>query len=211
MALADSHPDWVVGFQDEVWFSRLTQPKLCSWTENQCLRLQKKHKPKIAKKQKAEKAEKAEPLALACYGVLLAGTGEMLLRFVEGRPISGVTTQFLEWVTRELGQRGKRVLVLVWDNATWHLSHEVKAWIKTHNQRIKAQGQGQRDPGCRILVCALPSQSPWLNNIEPRWTHGKKNIVEPQRLLSSLEIQQRLCSYYQCPLLQPIIQFPSAQ
>lgn len=202
----------MVGFQDEVWFSRLAQPKLCSWTDKQCLRLQQKYKPKAAKKQKTEKTEKVEktePLALACYGILLAGTGEMLLRFVEGRPVSGVTTQYLEWVTEELAQRGKRVLVLVWDNATWHISHEVKAWIKAHNQRIKRQGK--EVPGCRILVCALPSKSPWLNNIEPKWAHGKKNIVEPERTLSSLEIQQRLCSYYHCSLLQPIVQFTTAQ
>ena len=195
-----------MGFQDEVWFSRLAQPKVCSWTDKQALRLHQKQKPKVPK---TEKTEKTEPLALACYGLLLGQTGEMLLRFVSGRPVSGVTTQYLEWVTEELAQRGKRVLVMIWDNARWHTSQQVKAWIKAHNQKIKARGKDA--PGCRILVCALPSRSPWLNNIEPKWAHGKKNIVEPERLLSSLEIQQRLCSYYRCPLLQPIIQPTIAQ
>jgi hypothetical protein len=38
MALALGHPDWVVGFQDEVWWSRLAQPNLHTWTEAKPLR-----------------------------------------------------------------------------------------------------------------------------------------------------------------------------
>ena len=29
------------------------------------------------------------------------------------------------------------------------------------------------------LSAFLPSKSPWLNNIEPKWVHGKRAIVEP--------------------------------
>lgn len=35
-----------------------------------------------------------EPKALACYGLLRTDTKTMLLRFVEERPLSSVTTQF---------------------------------------------------------------------------------------------------------------------
>ncbi len=31
--LAEAHPEWVVGFVDEVWFSRLARPSLNSWSE----------------------------------------------------------------------------------------------------------------------------------------------------------------------------------
>ena len=41
----------------------------------------------------------------------------MLLRFVEGRPVSGVTCRFLSWVLAELAAEGKRALLMVWDNA----------------------------------------------------------------------------------------------
>ena len=60
--------------------------------------------------------------------------------------------------------------------------------------------------GCRLLVCRLPSRSPWLNAIEPKWVHGKRAVVEPDRKFSAAELKQRLCEYYRVPLLQPIAQ-----
>lgn len=56
--------------------------------------------------------------ALACYGLWLRERGQMMLRFVEERPVSDVTCAFLDWVCQTLAPEGKRVLVLVWDNAT---------------------------------------------------------------------------------------------
>ena len=50
----------------------------------------------------------------------------------------------------------------------------------------------------RVLECRLPTKSPWLNPIEPRWMHGKKAIVEPTRTLSAAEIIARICGYYHC-------------
>ena len=192
------------GFEDEVWFSRLAQPALHAWTQSQPLRLHAKAKDSKAKDAKAKDVP-GEPEALACYGLLRADTQEMMLRFVQGRPVSGVTIEFLEWVTTTLAAQGQRVLVLAWDNARWHTSRAVREWVKAHNQRLKQQKHHGQDAGCRILLCPLPVKSPWLNAIEPQWVHGKKNIVEAQRKLSILEIQQRLCDYYQSPLL-PCIQ-----
>ena len=94
----------------------------------------------------------------------------MLLRFVAGRPISGVTCAFLAWVAGRLAAEGVRVLLLIWDNAPWHVSREVRAWIAAHNRRVK------RDGGCRLLVCRLPSKSPWLNPIEPAWAQVKAEL-----------------------------------
>jgi len=64
---------------------------------------------------------------------------------------------------------------LVWDNASWHISREVRQWIKQHNREAKANS------GVRIIVAQLPVKSPWLNPIEPRWGHGKRAIIEPER------------------------------
>lgn len=180
----------MLGFQDEVWFSRLCQPNLHAWTDDQPLRLMAKE---------AEKAD-PDPKAIACYGLLRADTGQMLLRFVNGRPVSNVTTQFLAWLLARLAEEGKRALLMVWDNASWHISREVRAWIKAHNQKVKREG------GCRLLVCRLPSQSPWLNNIEPKWVHGKRAVVEPDRPLAADELKKRLCDYYECELIEPIPQ-----
>src|SRR5258707_11230290 len=75
---AARHPDWVLGFQDETWWTRLAQPDLHAWAGGEPLRLLPN-----------ERGGGEE--ALACYGLLRADTGAMLLRFVEGRPVSRVT------------------------------------------------------------------------------------------------------------------------
>jgi hypothetical protein len=61
---------------------------------------------------------------------------------------------------------------------------------------VKASGQG-----ARILVCPLPTKSPWLNPIEPNWVHGKRAVVEPDRLLPITELEERVCAYYGCDQL----------
>ena len=151
----------------------------------------------------AERAD-PDPKALACYGLWLPAlpAGErMLLRFVDGRPVSAVTCAFLAWATERLAADGVRVLGLIWDNASWPISREVHAWIKDHNRRVKAAGEG-----CRLLVRRLPSRSPWLNPIEPKWVHGKRAVVEPARQLTAADLKRRLCDHYRCPLLQPLAQ-----
>jgi transposase len=188
--LASRHPNWVLGFQDEVWWSRLAQPDLHTWTDEKPLRLHQnepdRHDP--------------APKAVACYGLLRADTQDMLLRFVDGRPVSAVTTQFLAWLAAWLAAEGKTALLLVWDNASWHVSQAVRAWLKAHNRHVKQTG------GCRVVVCPLPVKSPWLNRIEPKWVHGKRAIAEPDRKLSVAELKHRICAYYNCDLLEPIAQ-----
>jgi hypothetical protein len=142
-----------------------------------------------------------EPKALACYGLWLPARARMLLRLVDGRPVSRVTCAFLAWVAEQLAAEGARVLALAWDNAAWHVSREVRGWLRQHNRAVKAAGRG-----CRLLVCRLPSKSPWRNPIEPKWAHGKRAVVEPTRKLTAAELQQRLCDYYHAPLLTPLAQ-----
>jgi transposase len=117
----------------------------------------------------------------------------VLLRFADGRPVSALTTQFLAWCCGRLAARGKTALLLVWDNAAWHVSKEVRGWIRAHNRAVK---QAQR--GVRIVVCRLPVRSPWLNPIEPKWVHGKRRAVEPDRLLTARETAERACQALGC-------------
>jgi hypothetical protein len=84
--------------------------------------------------------------ALACYGLWLPARARMLLRFVEGRPVSTVTCAFLAWAAERLAAEGVRVLALIWDNAPWHISREVRGWIRHHNRQVKAEG------GCRLTT-----------------------------------------------------------
>lgn len=124
----------------------------------------------------------------------------MLLRFVQGRPISQVTCDFLGWLAEQMVQAGKRALVLIWDNASWHISRIVRDWLKAYNRRVKVEG------GCRLVVCCLPSKSPWLNAIEPKWVHGKRAIMEPVRTLTAAQLMERVCAYYGCEHEPPLIQ-----
>ena len=187
--LAASHPEWALGFEDEVWWSRLARPGVDAWAEaGDPLRLQGLSVPK----------DDPDPKAVACYGLYLRGLrpdggDEMWLRFVEGRPVSGITTRFLDWCCEELAAAGKQALLLVWDNASWHISQEVRGWIRRHNRQVKREGKG-----VRIVVCGLPSKSPWLNAIEPKWVHGKRRVVEAERLLPAWELIERVCAAYGC-------------
>lgn len=61
-----------------------------------------------------------DPKALACYGVLWQQgkadapvRKEMSLRFVTGRPVSAITTQFLEWCCASLQAQGKTHWLLI--------------------------------------------------------------------------------------------------
>jgi transposase len=180
----------VLGFQDETWWSRLAQPDLHAWAGRQPLRLCQLGRP----------TGDTDPKALSCYGLLRADTGGMLLRFVQGRPVSQVTEDFLAWVCERLAAEGRQALLLVWDNASWHVSQRVRAWIKAHNRRAKAEG------GVRLLACRLPSKSPWLNPIEPKWRHGKRAILEAERVLTAQEVQHRVYEHYGCEQGEPLVQ-----
>ena len=168
--LAASHPTWALGFQDEVWWSRLARPSLQVWTEED---------DRLRLVEQAVAQDDPDPKALACYGLLLraeptdaAAADELWLRFVDGRPVSPVTIDYLDWCCRKLQDIGKDALLMVWDNAAWHVSHQVRAWIRDHNRRVKRQGRG-----VRIIACYLPSKSPGLNAIEATWVHGKRRVV----------------------------------
>ena len=119
----------------------------------------------------------------------------MWLRFVDGRPVSGITTRFLSWCSEKLEALGKKVWLLIWDNAqAGTSSKEVREWIASHNRRVKKGGSG-----VRIISCLLPKKSPWLNSMEPKWVHGKRRVVEPDGLLTAYELAERVCAAFDCP------------
>lgn len=132
-----------------------------------------------------------DPKALACYGLLRPDLAQVWLRFVADRPISTVTTQFLDWCCERLEREGKTALLLIWDNAPWHISKEVRGWVRARNRTVK-----QSAHGVRLVLTYLPTKSPWLNNIEPWWVHAKRAIVEPDRLLAAQELVQRVCDHF---------------
>ena len=104
-----------MGFQDECWWTRLAQPNLSTWAGDP-LRLAGN----------ARDPKGGGPEAVACYGVLRADTGGMMLRFCDGRPVSATTEAFLGWVCEQLAAEGKTGFAVVWDNAAWHVSRRMR-------------------------------------------------------------------------------------
>ena len=187
MEVAAADPEWATGFLDECWWSRVALPTLSSWAqEGKPLRLLQRS---VAK-------DDPEPKAISCYGLYLPQLDETWLRFVDGRPVSSITTQFLSWCCEKLEALGKKVLLLIWDNASWHVSKELRRWLGKHNRRVKESGG---EAGVRIVSCLLPKQSPWLNAIEPKWVHAKRKVVEPEGVLGAYELAERVRGVFGCP------------
>jgi len=189
--VVEDHPDWALGFQDETWWSRYETPTLHAWSEAE-------HALHLIR-QPVSTAD-ADPKALACYGLLVScpadaewQQAQVWLRFVDGRPVSAITTQFLAWSCDKLEAAGKRALLMVWDNASWHISQAVRQWIREHNREVKCSGRG-----VRLAACYLPIKSPWLNAIEPCWMHAKRHVVEPDRTLSAKALRERICAHFRC-------------
>ncbi len=190
--LAEQHPEWLLGFEDEVWFSRVAQPSLQVWQDDA-------HSIRLVEQTTAP--ADPDPKAIACYGLLARYWTQtrrraeaMWLRFVDGRPVSAVTIDFLRWCADQAAALGKRAVLLIWDNASWHVSQIVRQWLRAYNRQIKRAGQG-----VRLLISCLPVKSPWLNAIEPKWLHGKQRVAEPDRLLPVAELADRVCATFDCP------------
>jgi hypothetical protein len=185
---ANTQPMWALGFGAEVWWSRVAQPNQHCWPDTEA-------PPTIQELPPA--TDDAEPKALACYGLLVRPgpqqAHQMGLRFVAGRPVSAVTLDFLAWCSAQLAAQGFTALLLIWDNASWHRSHAVRHWIRQHHQQVK-----QGAEGVRIIVCPVPSKSPWLHPSEPKGGHGKRAVSEPDRLLSAAELEARVYAYSNC-------------
>jgi hypothetical protein len=135
--MAAKHPDLVLGFEDDVWWSREAQPALQAWSDDKPVRLVEKTVP----------AQDPGGKAVAGDGLSVPIAHYMLWRFVQGPPVSGVTCTCLAWLATYVTAQGKRALVLIWDHASWHDSQTVREWITVSNRHAK------RDGGGRLMVC----------------------------------------------------------
>jgi hypothetical protein len=186
--LAATRPDWALGCADEVWWSRLAPPAMPAWTTAHTgLRLVETTRAR----------DDPDPKALACDGWLVRtlpmAPEQRWLRCAVGQPVSVLTTQFLAWCCDHMAARALRALRLVWDHASWHTSPQVRTWIRAHNRQVTP-----RQCGVRILPCRLPTTSPWLNPIAPKWVHGKRAVTEPVCLWPTHALAERVCAYDGC-------------
>jgi transposase len=185
LEVSAKHPDWVLGFVDEVWWSRLQRPRMQTWADG----------PPLKMHVLTADDKDPDPIAICCYGMLRNDTKKVMLRFAENRPVGNLTAQFLAWVCQVLREEGKKRLIVIWDNASWHGSATVLDWAKEHNCSVKLDG------GIEIIHFELPVRSPWLNNIEPCYMWAKRAITEPDRKLSAQETVNRVCQHFRCLLL----------
>jgi hypothetical protein len=177
--MAMHHPALVLGVADDVWWSRDAQPQRPAWRDDPPVRLGEKTVP----------AKAPESTAIACDGRDGSTAHQRRWRVVQGRPGSGVTGAVLAWLASSVTDQGTRALWRIWDQASWHVRQTVQPWLTAHNRHAKHAGSG------RMIVCRLPTNSPWLNPIEPTWVHGKRAVGEPARVLSTAALIQRVCAY----------------
>ena len=179
-ALAGQHADWLLFEEDECWFSRYAQPNAFAWaTPPAPVRFVQRTPP-----------PKTPDTALACFGAVRQDTQETYLYFAPGQPNSEQMWLFIIGLLVVARQESKKVVVLLWDNATWHKSQRLRQWIRLYNQAAKKAGEP------RLLTWLLPLQSPWLNPIEPRWVHAKRAVCEPDGELTAPELKRRLATHF---------------
>jgi len=179
-AQARQRPDWLLFDEDESWFSRFSQPAAHAWAlPGEALQL-------VQREPKRREAEKA----LSCFGARRQDSQQVYLYFSPGQPNSEHMWLFIIALLDIARQEGKSVVVLIWDNASWHISQRIRQWIRAYNHAAKAAGEP------RLLVHGLPIKSPWLNPIEPCWIHAKRAVCEPDGDLTSTELRRRLCAHF---------------
>jgi len=178
---AQVHNDWLLVEEDECWFSRFAQPAAHAWALSDTPLKLVQCEPKRGEQEKA----------LACFGALRYDNQHVDLYFSQGQPNSEQMWVFIIGLLAIARQESKRVLVIIWDNASWHKSQRLRQWIHAYNRQAKQCGEP------RLLTHLLPSKSPWLNPIEPHWLHAKRATCEPNNVLSSDELRRRLSAYFQ--------------
>jgi len=179
--VARERDDWMLVDQDECWFSRFAQPQMHAFaTAADKLRLVQRE---------PEKGESDK--AIACYGAVCDQTQERFFNFADGQPNSEKSIAFLSTLLAVAKARCQRVLIVIWDRATWHMSKKVTRWVRQHNHQVKKEEQS-----VRLLTCLLPTKSPWLNPMEPIWLHAKRKVVEPDGDLTVKVLKKRLCAHF---------------
>ena len=92
------------------------------------------------------------------YGALNLVTGEWQDRF-SPKANSAATLTFLNHL---LGQYPEQRILLIWDQATYHRSHQIQNWLRRHP---------------RITALFLPKYAPELNPVEHIWRVVKQRVA----------------------------------
>jgi transposase len=177
LAWAKRDPSIRVVFQDESWFSGT--PKAVG-------QYGQRGQPRTAAVEKPAHKCKGAWVLYAALDVL---TGRVQ-RFYAPRCNQTYVRQQLAALLTQAQAAGKRVLVVIWDNASWHTAKALRRWYYRYNQTAKRTGQ------VRLLLVALPSRSPWLNPIEPVFGQAKRHIVGRRPVAQPGRLKRKTESYF---------------
>ncbi len=176
LALARAAPDGAAYWLDQSWFSRWPY-RFRAWAA--------KDTPLRVAQRWSEKVD-----TTALYAALDAESQEAFLRWATGQPDSEETVQFLEALMAHCTQNGLRFIVLIWDKASWHTSRRTQGWIRAYNRRAKEEAR------TRLIVCQLPTRSPWLMPLEPIFGWTKHQILGGRLFQTVTQLQAAVESYF---------------
>jgi transposase len=157
LAMARAAPDGTAYWLDQSWFARWPY-RFRAWAA--------KDAPLRVAQRWSEEVD-----TTALYAALDDESQEAFLRWATGQPDSEETVQFLEALMAHCTQNGLRFIVLIWDKASWHTSKRTRDWIRAYNRRAK------REARTRLIVCQLPTRSPWLMPLEPIFGWTKHQVL----------------------------------
>jgi transposase len=157
LAIARAAVDGTAFWLDQSWFSRWPY-RFRAWAA--------KDAPLRVAQRWSEKVD-----TTALYAALDDESQEGFLRWATGQPNSEETVQFLEALMAHCTQNGLRFIILIWDKAPWHTSKRTRSWIRAYNRRAKEEAR------TRLIVCQLPTRSPWLMPLEPIFGWTKHQVL----------------------------------
>ena len=169
LVLARNAPDGAAVWLDQSWFVRWPY-RFWAWARGD-------DPPRVAQRWN-EQVDTA-----AIYAAMDDETQEAFLSWAEGQPNSEVTVEYLEALMRYWTQKGKRFIALFWDKASWHTSHRTRGWIREYNRRAKREGL------TRLIVCYLPTRSPWLMPLEAVFGWVKHEVLGDRSFETVAELQ----------------------
>ena len=176
LAMARAAPDGTAFWLDQSWFSRWPY-RFRAWAA--------KDEPLRVAQRWSEEVE-----TTALYAALDDESQEAVLHWAPGQPNSEETVQFLEALMAHCTQTGLRFIVLIWDKASWHTSKRTRGWIRAYNRRAKEEAR------TRLIVCQLPTRSPWLMPLEPIFGWTKHQVLGGRLFQTVAQLQAAVERYF---------------
>jgi transposase len=93
---------------------------------------------------------------------------------------------------------GKRLLVVIWDKASWHTGKELWRWYGAYNRAAKREGK------IRLLLVQLPGRSPWLNPLEAIFSQTKRRLLGRNQVVDNDVLQEQVERYFIERYLPPL-------